>query len=102
VAVAPRPRSSAAFRWSSAWWAGRSSAWPGVAAAPGTADGAGEARVRHSVFTIEVCARLDVGPQLLDSLRPIVQTAPESMTRDEAWGRPGAGAAVLFRYCDGI
>jgi hypothetical protein len=58
--------------------------------------------VRHSVFTIEVCARLDVGPQLLDSLRPIVQNAPEQVTRDEAWRRHSAAADVLLRYIDAI
>jgi hypothetical protein len=54
--------------------------------------------MRHSVFTVEVCARLDVAPMLLDELRPIVQTAPELMTRDEAWGRHAAAAQTILRY----
>jgi hypothetical protein len=54
--------------------------------------------MRHSVFTVEVCARFDVAPALLDELRPIVQTAPEKVTRDEAWGRHAAAADVLLRY----
>lgn len=58
--------------------------------------------MRHSVFTVEVCARLDVAPQLLDQLRPIVQTAPERVTRDEAWRRHAAAADVLLEFSDVI
>ena len=58
--------------------------------------------MRHSVFVVEVCARLDVGPQLLDSLRPIVQSAPERVSRDEAWRRHSAAADVLLRFMDVI
>jgi hypothetical protein len=54
--------------------------------------------VRHSVFTVEVCARLDVAPRLLDQLRPLVQGAPEHVTRDEAWQRHAAAAEVLLQY----
>jgi hypothetical protein len=54
--------------------------------------------VRHSVFTLEVCARLDVAPQLLDVLRPIVAGAPERLSRDEAWGRHAAAAKILLGY----
>ena len=58
--------------------------------------------MRHSVFTIEVCARLDTGPRLLDELRPIVQGAPEHVTRDEAWRRHSAAADVLLQYIEVI
>jgi hypothetical protein len=54
--------------------------------------------VRHSVFSLEVCARLDMAPTLLEELRPIVRSAPEHVTRDEAWGRHAAAADVLARY----
>jgi hypothetical protein len=54
--------------------------------------------VRHSVFTVEVCARLDVAPGLLDGLRPIVQEAPDRVTRDEAWQRHAAAAELLLQY----
>jgi hypothetical protein len=54
--------------------------------------------LRHSVFTLEVCARLDMAPGLLEELRPIVQTAPDRVTRDEAWGRHAAAADVLLRH----
>ena len=58
--------------------------------------------MRHSVFTVEVCARLDVGPMLLESLRPIVQSAPEHVTRHEAWTRHAAAADVLLRFIDAV
>ncbi len=58
--------------------------------------------MRHSVFTIEVCARFDVGPQLLDALRPLVQTAPENVTRDEAWRRHAEAANLLLQHVDVI
>ena len=58
--------------------------------------------MRHSVFTIEVCARFDVGPQLLDALRPLVQTAPENVTRDEAWRRHVEAANLLLQHVDVI
>jgi hypothetical protein len=58
--------------------------------------------VRHSVFTIEICARLDLGPDLLDRLRPIVQGAPENVTRDEAWRRHAAAADVLAQYFQNV
>jgi hypothetical protein len=54
--------------------------------------------MRHSVFTVEVCARLDLAPGLLDQLRPIVQSAPENVTRDEAWRRHAGAADVLSQY----
>jgi hypothetical protein len=56
--------------------------------------------VRHSVFTVELCARLDVAPALLEELRPLVQLAPEQATRDEAWQRHAAAANVLLRAID--
>lgn len=51
--------------------------------------------MRHSVFTLEVCARLDLGP-LLGQLRPLLQRAPERASRDEAWQRHAAAAAVVL------
>ena len=56
--------------------------------------------MRHSVFTVEVCARLDLMPQLLDQLRPIVQTAPDRVTRTEAWQRHATAAEVLLGAMD--
>jgi hypothetical protein len=56
--------------------------------------------MRHSVFTVEVCARLDLMPQLLDQLRPIVQTAPERVTRAEAWQRHSTAADLLLGAMD--
>ncbi|HEY3819484.1 MAG TPA: hypothetical protein VGL81_20080 [Polyangiaceae bacterium] len=56
--------------------------------------------MRHSVFTIEVCARFDTGPQLLDALRPLVQSAPEHVSRDEAWQRHAAAANMLLQHID--
>lgn len=58
--------------------------------------------MRHSVFTIEICARLDLSPALLDQLRPIVQGAPEQVTRDEAWRRHAAAADVLAQYFENV
>jgi hypothetical protein len=54
------------------------------------------------VFTLEICARLDIAPALLDQLRPIVQSAPELLTRDEAWGRHAAAANVLMQSFDNV
>jgi hypothetical protein len=53
--------------------------------------------VRHSVFTVEVCADIDRGPALLEELRPIVQGSPPVMTRSEAWGRHAAAAEAVLR-----
>ncbi len=39
-------------------------------------------------------------PQLLDQLRPIVQTAPERVTRTEAWQRHATAADVLLGVMD--
>jgi hypothetical protein len=51
--------------------------------------------LRHSVFTLEVCARLDLGP-LLERLRPLLQNAPEHVSRDEAWWRHSAAAEIVL------
>jgi hypothetical protein len=56
--------------------------------------------MRHSVFTVEVCARLDVAPTMLDQLRPLVQGAPERLSRDEAWRRHAAAANILLQFFD--
>ena len=56
--------------------------------------------MRHSVFTVEVCARLDLMPQLLDQLRPLVQTAGERVTRTEAWQRHANAAECLLGAMD--
>jgi hypothetical protein len=58
--------------------------------------------VRHSVFTVEVCARMDLAPSMLDQLRPIVQGAPDRLTRDEAWRRHSAAANVILQFFDVI
>lgn len=58
--------------------------------------------MRHSVFTVEVCARLDLAPAMLESLRPIVQGAPERLSRDEAWGRHCAAAEVILQFFDAV
>jgi hypothetical protein len=58
--------------------------------------------VRHSVFTIEVCARVDASPRLQDELLPIVQNAPEQLSRDEAWERHANAAESILRYFDSV
>jgi hypothetical protein len=58
--------------------------------------------MRHSVFTVETCVRLDLAPHVLEQLRPIVQGAPQNVTRDEAWRRHAAAADVLLQYFDNI
>jgi hypothetical protein len=58
--------------------------------------------MRHTVFTVEVCARLDLSPALLDQLRPIVQGSPERLTREEAWRRHAAAADVLASFFDNV
>jgi hypothetical protein len=58
--------------------------------------------MRHSVFTVEVCARMDLAPTLLDELRAIVQSAPERMTRSDAWGRHAAAAAAVLRWLGAV
>lgn len=51
--------------------------------------------MRHSIFTLEVCARLDLGP-LLGQLRLLLQRAPERASRDEAWQRHAGAASVVL------
>jgi hypothetical protein len=58
--------------------------------------------VLHSVFTLEVCARLDLAPQLLDALRPIVREAPDRLSREEAWRRHSAAADALLGHASVI
>jgi hypothetical protein len=58
--------------------------------------------VRHSVFVIEVCARIDTTPQLLDELLPILQTAPPALSRQDAWDRHATAADILLRHFDAV
>lgn len=54
--------------------------------------------MRDSVFTVELCLRLDLAPFVLDQLRPCVQAAPERVTRDEAWRRHAGAAEILMQH----
>jgi hypothetical protein len=56
--------------------------------------------MRHSVFTLEVCARYDGAPALLDELRAIVKDAPERPSRHEAWSRHALAAEAILRNFD--
>jgi hypothetical protein len=58
--------------------------------------------VRHSVFTVEVCARLDLAGPMLDQLLPIVRDAPERVDRAEAWRRHATAAEILLAYFDKV
>jgi hypothetical protein len=58
--------------------------------------------MRHSVFTLEVCARIDTGTAMLDQLRPLVVNAPTTLTREEAWQRHSDAATTILRGFDGV
>ena len=58
--------------------------------------------MRHSVFTIEVCARLDRSGPMHEQLRAIVREAPERVTRDDAWRRQAAAARIVLRFFDEV
>ncbi len=51
--------------------------------------------MRHSVFVIEVCARME---GIFDELLPIVRTLPERLTRAEAWNRHADAAGAILRH----
>jgi hypothetical protein len=52
--------------------------------------------VRASFLAVEVCARFDLAPRLLEDLRGLVAGSPEQMTRSEAWVRHTAAADALL------
>jgi hypothetical protein len=58
--------------------------------------------LRHSVFTLEICARYDATPRMLDELRTILKEAPVNPTRQEAWDRHSTAADTLLRYFDAV
>jgi hypothetical protein len=56
--------------------------------------------VRHSVFTLELCARFDGRRELLAELRALVAGAPAHASRAEAWERHRSAATVLLQAFD--
>ena len=58
--------------------------------------------MRHSVFTLEACARFDQRRDLLTALRGLVKGQPERFTRSDAWERHQRAADVLGRNFDTI
>jgi hypothetical protein len=57
--------------------------------------------MRHSVFTLEVCARIDLGT-LLEQLQGRLGGAPERLSRDAAWERHAAAASVVLASLDRV
>jgi len=56
--------------------------------------------MRHSVFTLEVCARFDQRRELLGALRAIAGEAPAEVSRGEAWFRHRSAATILTTHFD--
>jgi hypothetical protein len=57
--------------------------------------------MRHSVFTLEVCARIDLG-SLFDQLAPLLRNAPERLSRQAAWQRHGRAATIVLGALDKV
>jgi hypothetical protein len=58
--------------------------------------------MRHSVFVVEVCARIDTTPAIFDELLIIAKDLPERATRDEAWSRHSDAAGIILRHFDAV